>query len=74
MQKIFQTAKEQAGITKEVSFYALRHSFATHQHETGTDIRIIQELCGDTSSKTNERYTHLSNRTIQRAKSLLDKL
>lgn len=74
VQKIFQTAKAQAGITKEVSFHALRHSFAMHLHEAGTDIRIIQELLGHTSSKTTERYTHVSNRTIQRVKSPLDNL
>lgn len=72
VQKIFQTAKAQAGITKEVSFHALLHSFATHLHEAGTDIRIIQELLGHTNSKTTERYTHVSNRTIQRFKSPLD--
>ncbi|NJL15027.1 MAG: tyrosine-type recombinase/integrase [Microscillaceae bacterium] len=74
IQKIFQRAKQKAGILKEVSFHALRHSFATHLHEAGTDIRIIQELLGHNSSKTTERYTHVSNRTIQRVQSPLDTL
>jgi site-specific recombinase XerD len=74
VQKIFQNAKEKSGILKEVSFHALRHSFATHLHEAGTDIRIIQELLGHNSSKTTERYTHVSNRTIQRVQSPLDSL
>lgn len=74
VQKVFNRAKTHAGILKDVSFHALRHSFATHLHEAGTDIRIIQELLGHNSSKTTERYTHVSNRTIQRVKSPLDNL
>jgi site-specific recombinase XerD len=74
VQKIFQVAKQKVGILKEVSFHALRHSFATHLHEAGTDIRIIQELLGHNSSKTTERYTHVSNCTIQRVQSPLDNL
>jgi len=74
VQKIFQVAKEKTGILKDVSFHALRHSFATHLHEAETDIRIIQEPLGHNSSKTTERYIHVSNRTIQRVQSPLDNL
>ena len=74
IQKIFQVAKRKAGVNKNVTFHSLRHSFATHLHEGGTDIRIIQELLGHSSSKTTERYTHVSNRTIQQVKSPLDTL
>lgn len=74
IQKIFFVAKNKAGIKKEVSLHSLRHSFATHLHEAGTDSLIIQELLGHNDSKTTERYTHVSNRTIQRVKSPLDTL
>ncbi|MCX8481767.1 MAG: tyrosine-type recombinase/integrase, partial [Sediminibacterium sp.] len=72
LQIIFKKAKEKAQIIKDVSFHVLRHSFATHLHEAGTDIKIIQELLGHNSLKTTERYTHISNRTIQRVVSPLD--
>lgn len=74
IQQIFNAAKTKAHIKKEVTLHSLRHSFATHLHEAGTDIRIIQELLGHNDCKTTERYTHVSNRTIQRVQSPLDSL
>lgn len=74
VQVVFKAAKHKAGIRKEIIFHSLKHSFATHLHEAGTDIRIIQELLGHSSSKTTEHYTHVSNRTIQRVQSPLNKL
>jgi len=74
VQKIFQKAKIKTGTLKDVSVYTLRHSFATHLHEAGTDIRIIHNLLGHASTKTTKRYTHVSNRTIQRVRSPLDAL
>ncbi|MFA4885465.1 MAG: tyrosine-type recombinase/integrase [Desulfotomaculaceae bacterium] len=74
VQKIFEQAQEKAGIKKDVSVHTLRHSFATHLLEAGTDLRYIQELLGHQSSKTTEIYTHVSERHIGRIQSPLDSL
>jgi len=74
VQKIFEQACEKAGINKDVSVHTLRHSFATHLLEGGTDLRYIQELLGHTSSKTIEIYTHVSQRDFKRIQRPLDRL
>lgn len=61
-------------IKKPVTLHWLRHSYATHLLESGTDLRYIQELLGHKSSKTTEIYTHVSTRNIQQIISPFDKL
>ncbi len=74
VQHVFDRAKRQAGITKPATVHTLRHSFATHLLEEGTDLRYIQELLGHASSKTTEIYTHVSIKDIRRIKSPLDQM
>jgi site-specific recombinase XerD len=71
-QKIFGKAIQQAKIDKDVSIHSLRHSFATHLLESGTDIRYIQSLLGHASIRTTERYTHIARRSVLSIQSPLD--
>lgn len=74
VQRIFSNTCGKAETRKEVSVHSLRHSFATHLLEQGTDLRYIQELLGHKSSKTTEIYTHMSNRDLRKIKSPLDNI
>jgi site-specific recombinase XerD len=69
---IFKKSLHRAGINKEVGVHSLRHSYATHLHESGLDIRFIQELLGHKSTRTTEIYTHVSRKDLMRIKSPIE--
>lgn len=70
--RVFKEALHKSGIKKDVGVHSLRHSYATHLHETGLDIRYIQELLGHKSSRTTEIYTHVSRRNLIQVRSPIE--
>lgn len=74
IQLVFKQALAKAGIDKPATLHWLRHSYATHLLENGTDLRYIQELLGHNSSRTTEIYTHVSQHNLQQIRSPFDDL
>lgn len=74
VQRIVKNAALRAGINKQITPHKLRHSFATHLLETGTDIRIIQELLGHSNLQTTQIYTKVSQEQMKKVISPLDRL
>ena len=74
LQEVLQAAKKKAGVIKPGSIHSLRHSFATHLIEKGTDVTMIQKLMGHNDLKTTLRYLHTSNKDLIKIISPLDNL
>jgi site-specific recombinase XerD len=73
-QEVLKAAAKRAGVVKYITLHTLRHSFATHLLEQGTDLRYIQNLLGHKSSKTTEIYTHITAAGLRKVKSPMDSL
>ena len=76
LQQVIKQAVAKCNIAKPVSVHWLRHSYATHLLEAGTDLRYIQEILGhsSSSSRTTEIYTHVSNKSLLKIESPFDTL
>ena len=72
VRQVLRKVIRETGLTKRVTMHTLRHCFATHLLEAGTDIRILQVLLGHSSIRTTLRYTHITDRLVQKLVSPLD--
>ncbi|MEP0862596.1 MAG: tyrosine-type recombinase/integrase, partial [Ignavibacterium sp.] len=72
IQQIFNSAVKKVKIRKKVSVHTLRHSFASHLLDNGTDIRFIQELLGHKHLSTTQIYTHINPASVKKIKSPFD--
>jgi site-specific recombinase XerD len=74
VQQVMRTALKLSGLEKKATVHTLRHSFATHLLENGTDIRYIQQFLGHSSIKTTTVYTHLTKTAVDKIQSPLDRM
>ncbi|WP_299388211.1 tyrosine-type recombinase/integrase [uncultured Lacinutrix sp.] len=72
LRKVFKTALIKSKVNKSITLHGLRHAYATHLMDRGTDVRIIKELLGHSSIKTTLIYTHVTNKTLENVPSPLD--
>jgi site-specific recombinase XerD len=74
IQSVLKRALNKCGITKKITVHSLRHSFATHLIEQGTDLRIVQEILGHKDIRTTQIYTHISSANISKVKNPFDSM